>query len=70
MLVAVTLVAGLIAVIYTQSVDATKFDDFNCIDVADNCGSISSTANATGIPGPEGPEGPPGKSCEFTSSLK
>ncbi len=59
MLVAVTLVAGLMAVIHTQSANAIKFDDFNCVGVADNCGSIS-TANATGIPGPQGPKGDTG----------
>ncbi len=42
-LVAVTLVtAGLVAVLYTQSTNATKFGNFNCVGVANDCGSINS----------------------------
>ncbi len=42
-LVAVTLVtAGLVVVLHIQFANATKFGNFNCVGVANNCGSINS----------------------------
>ncbi len=46
-LVSVVVVIGLTAVVHTQSANAIKFDDFNCIGVANNCGSISCITHET-----------------------